>query len=405
MSHPDQDSGSQNWTTLRRQLASFRRGKILAPTQILEMKEGILQLRDAVIQSADVLVATPYAACEEYLCRVFKPTHIVVDEANQISEPRLWPLLASYTHANNEQFKAMVLIGDQEQLPPTVMARKDKCFFRDQLQMSLFTRMQKNGLSLPALCQQRRMHRDIADCPRTLSYGDRLATHLSTRHMVNLSTRHFVNKGALHVRRLNAALFKIHSNLVVIDNKSGRQQKDPATGSSFNEENVQVVIALVEKLLTSEAAGGPAIQPDRICVLTFYAAQEELIWEEMHRLRRAKPQLRVQAINVSTVDRYQGNESDIVILDMVVDSLGARSFVEEAGRLNSALTRARHGLYVIALCVDTSNPFLDRRVQRSYLFSVMWRWNCQKVICQPRFVLKHLEAWNAQKDDVAGPKR
>ncbi|KAJ5715389.1 uncharacterized protein N7483_012570 [Penicillium malachiteum] len=89
---------------------------------IRELNEATRQLQDDVVQSADVLVAIPDAACHEYLRHIFKPTHIVVDQANRISEPRLSPLMAWYTHASNEQFKAMVLIGDQKQLSPTVNA-------------------------------------------------------------------------------------------------------------------------------------------------------------------------------------------------------------------------------------------------------------------------------------------
>lgn len=51
-------------------------------------------------------------------------------------------------------------------------------------------------------------------------------------------------------------------------------------------------------------------------------------------------------MKIATVNRYQGHEADIIILDLVV--VHNPGFTAVAGRLNSALTRAKRGLYVIA---------------------------------------------------------
>ncbi len=51
---------------------------------------------------------------------------------------------------------------------------------------------------------------------------------------------------------------------------------------------------------------------------------------------------------VSTVDRFQGDESDIVIISMVVDEKSRTAFVQLKNRLVVLLSRARLGMYLLA---------------------------------------------------------
>lgn len=51
------------------------------------------------------------------------------------------------------------------------------------------------------------------------------------------------------------------------------------------------------------------------------------------------------SIECNTVDSFQGRETDISILSCVRED--ANSFVNDAHRLNVALTRAKYALYVV----------------------------------------------------------
>ncbi|KAJ5701220.1 protein kinase-like protein [Penicillium malachiteum] len=95
--------------------------------------------------------------------------------------------------------------------------------------------------------------------------------------------------------------------------------------------NAQVVIALIDKRLSSKTPEHIPFWPENFCILTFYSAQESLIRTEMSRLHWAKPQLRVDSVKIATVDKYQGHEADIVILDMVV--VADKGFVDTASGL------------------------------------------------------------------------
>lgn len=50
-------------------------------------------------------------------------------------------------------------------------------------------------------------------------------------------------------------------------------------------------------------------------------------------------------VNLRTIDSFQGGEHSVVILDFVVTK--GPGFLSESNRLNVALSRARHGQFVI----------------------------------------------------------
>jgi superfamily I DNA and/or RNA helicase len=63
---------------------------------------------------------------------------------------------------------------------------------------------------------------------------------------------------------------------------------------------------------------------------------------------------------VSTVDRFQGDESDVVIISLVVDSRSQSQFVMLQNRMIVLLSRARLGMFI------TSNSgYFEGRASRS----------------------------------------
>ena len=91
-------------------------------------------------------------------------------------------------------------------------------------------------------------------------------------------------------------------------------------------------------------------RPWEAAVLTFYRGQEDEVrrhlrkWTGEHfaRGRKDRPYL---LIEVCTVDRFQGQEADIVLISFARPH--ATSFLESPNRLNVALTRARYQRVVI----------------------------------------------------------
>ena len=50
------------------------------------------------------------------------------------------------------------------------------------------------------------------------------------------------------------------------------------------------------------------------------------------------------AVEVASVDTYQGKEKDVILYSTVRSGRGGIGFVNDLRRLNVALTRARHAL-------------------------------------------------------------
>ncbi|CAI7634523.1 unnamed protein product [Penicillium pancosmium] len=388
----DSTRSVQVWSTLAVQLKQYEQHAAeFNEEQVQSMNEHIRNLRDAVLQRADVIVSTPFTAGQGFLRQLIKPSHIIVDESSQIPEPCLWPLLAFYTSGHNPKFQAMILMGDHYQLPPTVIASKENCHFGAQLGTSFFYRLIANDVALPALYQQQRMHIDIADAPKEIFYKSRLQTSYMTNHNTD--------DGARIMRSFNKSSLKIEKNMVLIDTPEGVQQQN-SISSSFNEPNVQATMALVERILrhfqTNEVSHY-ILDAGSICILTFYSAQERLHRIAMAELDKKSPDLGANRVKIATVDKFQGQESPIVILDMVVvDSIG---FLNVPGRMNSALTRAQNALYVISSYDETHKTLKDKPKRHTFMYALFNRWHEVQVLRKPSFIRAHLQTWAKNNKD------
>lgn len=95
------------------------------------------------------------------------------------------------------------------------------------------------------------------------------------------------------------------------------------------------VVALCRYLLFQE------YKPEQITILTTYTAQ-------LHCLRNLMPASEFQGVRVHVVDKYQGEENDIVLLSLVRSNLqGKVGFLNIPNRVCVALSRAKKGLYCI----------------------------------------------------------
>ena len=116
---------------------------------------------------------------------------------------------------------------------------------------------------------------------------------------------------------------------------NGDEVLSPDGASKENPSEAGWVARILESLLE---AGD--LQQDDIGIITPYAGQVRAI-------RDAIPE-RNDAVEVHTVDGYQGREKDVIIFSCVRSNAdGNVGFLADPRRLNVALTRARRGLIVI----------------------------------------------------------
>nr|XP_027194045.1 uncharacterized ATP-dependent helicase C29A10.10c-like [Dermatophagoides pteronyssinus] len=117
--------------------------------------------------------------------------------------------------------------------------------------------------------------------------------------------------------------------------------------------------------------------PVSIGIITFYQEQKKTILSE---LMKKFPKNLIDQIKIDTVDAFQGQECDIVILSCVrapdeFGRIGTIGFVRSQQRMNVALTRARS---ILCICLHKKkfsknsiwNQLLSDAQQRNRLFSI-----------------------------------
>ncbi len=102
--------------------------------------------------------------------------------------------------------------------------------------------------------------------------------------------------------------------------------------SKENEGEAQLVTDIVELLLNR------GIKPEDIAVISPYDAQVGLI----------RKMLRVDDLEIKTVDGFQGREKEVVIVSFVrSNNYGEIGFLKDLRRLNVSITRAKRKLVLI----------------------------------------------------------
>ncbi|KAF1985438.1 P-loop containing nucleoside triphosphate hydrolase protein [Aulographum hederae CBS 113979] len=240
-----------------------------------------------------------------------KPKVVLIEEAAETLEA---PVVA----ACMESLEHLILVGDHQQLRPHchVKEYEDSPFF---LNVSLFERMVKNDVEMSMLKRQRRMIPEIRRLLKPI-YGNLIKDHMTVKDLEKRPPIHGMG-------RINSYFFT----------HIWPEEQD-AQMSSFNRMEAEMVVNMFDYLvLNGEEAR-------KITVVTFYQGQRKAILKGL----RAHLNFRGQSVfHVVTVDSYQGEENDIILLSLVrsndYDKIG---FLSVDNRVCVALSRAKRGLYI-----------------------------------------------------------
>ncbi|XVF85502.1 hypothetical protein PTKIN_Ptkin17bG0122800 [Pterospermum kingtungense] len=301
------------------------RGQCLSVMKALRDSLFKLQLpsamnKDSVIefcfQNASLLFSTASNSYKLFKVEMKPLNVLVIDEAAQLKESEsAIPLqLPGISHS--------VLVGDEWQLPAVVKSdvSNEAGFGR-----SLFQRLSKLGYSKHLLDIQYRMHPSISCFPNAAFYRNQIVDAAVVEHKSH--ERHY----------LQWPLFGPYSFL----NISGRDEVDDVGHSRRNMVEVAVVLRLV-RLLFKAWDGSRELS---VGIISPYAAQVVAIQEK---LGRRYDKIDGFAVKVKSVDGFQGGEEDIVIISTVrSNNSGAIGFLSSSQRINVALTRARHCLWIV----------------------------------------------------------
>ena len=268
---------------------------------------------------------------------------VVIDEVGQGTEVSCWlPLLCG---------RRAIIAGDHKQLPPTIQSEAAAAA---GLQTTLMDRAVARFTELPPACPrvvhllnvQYRMHQAITRWASDAMYGGQLvaaesvATH-TLQDLAGPSALDSIPDGIAAAPRPNLAAPCV---LICTDGCDCEEQVDEQTSSKRNPGEAAVAASYVASLLQA------GISKHAIALITPYSAQ-------VQQLRAALGPLDLPARAVRTVDGYQGQESEVVILSMVRSNRRGRvGFLSDDRRINVAVTRARRQVVVIG---DTAT--LSRR--------------------------------------------
>ncbi len=274
------------------------------------------QMRDDILEHAQVICATCVGAGDLLLDSRRFPL-VLLDEATQATEPAsLIPLTKGARH--------VVLVGDHQQLPPTVISRRAE---EGGLAQSLFERLNLLGAPTTMLTTQYRMHPVIREWPSERFYHGKLEDGIGADERV--APAGFV--------------WPDWDSPVAFVPVEGVEDTSPDGASKQNMDEAALAIRVVDMLLS-----GGDISPSDIGVVTPYSGQVRLLNDLFENAGGREESERYHGLEIKTVDGYQGREKEVIVLSAVrANDAGEIGFLKDRRRLNVAITRARRGLIVL----------------------------------------------------------
>ncbi len=294
---------------------------------------------------------------------------VIIDEASQAVEPAtLIPL--QWLKPDG----LIVLVGDCQQLRPTVISR---AAIKAHYAQSLFERLQKTGLPSFTLQEQYRMHPSIVRFPNLRFYRERLTSGKGCDAADRLAPYHSkANCGPYQ-------FFNVKRGQMVVDRYK--------TNSNSYSNSLEAEFASYCYKHIAEASM-QSRSKHTVGVITPYLDQVKRLNEFIGAVQQKNEEFAEWApVTYGTVDQMQGHEFDAVLIscvrarkekkeDVVNTDVG---FLKDERRLNVALTRARKSTWIIG-CVE--------------LLSRENVWNDLKLDAERRFVL--VECDKAPYDEV-----
>lgn len=271
--------------------------------------------RVEILSEADVVCCTLSGSGHEFIDRT-EFDLVIIDEAAQAIElSSLIPLKFASQRC--------ILVGDPQQLPPTVLSQTATKMGYNR---SLFVRLQD---SMPdrihLLSIQYRMHPEISRLPSVLFYERKLQ---DGPDMAVKTRRPWHDDSNLGVYRL----FDIRGN---------EEQADLGY-SQYNLAEVKAALELYKRLSATLRTPTEVT----IGIISMYRAQLTKLRDAF--IARYGREI-LSKVDFNTVDGFQGQEKDVIILSCVragpnVSSIG---FLSDARRINVAITRCRSSLFIL----------------------------------------------------------
>lgn len=273
-----------------------REQRKLLMREVKRIRQEIKDIRnyfdEKLYNSAEVVLSTPIGL-KNFLPEEALFDVLIMDEAGQMIEPLAWVVFPFA--------KSWVLAGDPFQLPPTVLSDRA---VQKGFNVSILEQGFKHCRSSCFLDTQYRMRQSIAD----------------------FSNQYFY-KGQLKTPDLQA---NSGDHIFFYDTAgTGFEEQSGSDGVSLMNEGE---LSIVPQLLISHE-----VNSSDVAFISPYAGQIQLAKEKL-----------ASEIIISTIDSFQGQEHEIIVLSLVRSNPEAViGFLKDYRRMNVAMTRAKERLFVI----------------------------------------------------------
>ena len=269
--------------------------------QIRALERSVIQ---GVLDAADVICTT--TTIDDDLLGDREFDLVVIDEACQSTEPSIWQAVL--------RADRMIFAGDHFQLPPTVLS--DEAVKLGMRRSTMQRLIERDGHAVfRRLVVQYRMHESImafsSDSFTTVTRRRRIRSRSQLSDLPNVNAHELLD---IPVEFIDTA-------------GAGFDEELESDGSSkINPKEAVLIVQLVREILDA------GVEPEQIAVIAPYAAQ----------VRCIRDQVGNRAVEVDTVDGFQGREKEVVLISMTrSNSIGEIGFLADTRRTNVALDSSR----------------------------------------------------------------
>ena len=341
-SHPDYD---QLWAirkAIRDLRAHRKRGDDKYHQKLERLKERATELElriNAQLFDEARVIACTLVGSSSRLLDGQKFGTLFIDEAAQALEAACWIPI--------RRVSRVVFAGDHCQLPPTV---KSIAALKAGLGKTLMERIVENKPEVVTLLKmQYRMNEEIMCFSSDWFYGGQVESAPEVKYRSILD--------------LDIPMTWIDTSEFELPEDSGMTFKEQFVGESFgriNKAEAELTLLALENYFTK--IGKTRILDERIDVgvISPYRAQVQYLRRQLKKKEFFKPYRHL--ISVNTVDGFQGQERDIILISLVrANDDGQIGFLRDLRRMNVAITRARMKLIILGdASTMTRHPFYKK---------------------------------------------
>ncbi|MCR5043631.1 MAG: AAA family ATPase [Bacteroidaceae bacterium] len=333
-SHPDYPELWSIRKTIRQIKENRKRGDNVHQ-KIARLRDRATEIEMAInaqlFDEARVVACTLVGSANKLLVR-HKFSTLFIDEAAQALEPACW--------IATRRASRVILAGDHQQLPPTI-----KCYeaMKQGLGKTLMERIVENQPDAVTLLKvQYRMNDSIMKFSSDWFYHGQVESDGSVKHRSVLDYEHPIEwiDGNEMLQQVNQKL-KVEEKLDI----DFAEQFIGENHGRINKAEAELVLSTLNNYINKIGQERFLAERLDVGIISPYKVQTQYLRQQIRKRAEFRPFR--QVISVNTVDGFQGQERDIIMISLVrSNDSGQIGFLSDLRRMNVAMTRARMKLII-----------------------------------------------------------